>query len=52
MVLFGDIDARKHFRSLALQFGVDFEPYHHELTDAASMYSFGGRPVVTSQNLF
>jgi hypothetical protein len=27
IIAFGDIDARKHFRSLALKFGVDYEPF-------------------------
>jgi len=29
IIAFGDIDARKHFRSLALKFGVDYEPFHY-----------------------
>ena len=27
LVAFGDIDARRHLRSLALKFGIDFEPF-------------------------
>lgn len=27
LVAFGDLDSRRHFRSLALSFGIDFEPF-------------------------
>ncbi len=52
LVAFADIDARRHFKGLALHFGIDYEPYHFELVDAQTMYSNGGKPVLMSQNLF
>jgi hypothetical protein len=27
MIAFGDLDSRRHFRNLALQFGIDYEPF-------------------------
>lgn len=33
LVAFGDVDARRHFRNLGLNFGIDFQPFHHELVD-------------------
>jgi hypothetical protein len=52
LVAFADIDARRHFKGLALYFGIDYEPYHYELVDAQTMYSNGGKPVLMSSNLF
>ena len=34
LVAFADIDARRHYKGLALLFGIDYEPYHFELADA------------------
>jgi len=52
MMVFGDIDARRHIRGLALHFGIDYEPFHYELEDVEKMYSHGGHPIVMSNNLF
>lgn len=49
---FGDVDARRHLRGLALSFGIDYEPFHYELVDVETMYSNGGQPVLMSSNLF
>ncbi len=27
LVAFGDVDARRHFRNLGLNFGIDFQPF-------------------------
>ena len=27
LVAFGDLDARRHFRNLGLNFGIDFQPF-------------------------
>lgn len=52
MMVFGDVDARRNLRGLALHFGVDYEPFHYELEDVETMYHYGGHPVVKSSNLF
>jgi len=52
LVAFGDIDSRKHLRNLALKFGVDYEPSHHELIDVEKMSMDAGRPLISSRNVF
>lgn len=52
LIAFGDIDSRRHLRNLALHFGVDYEPFHHELVDVEDMYTSMGHPWLYSSNLF
>jgi len=52
LIAFVDVDSRRHVRNLALQFGVDFEPFHSELVDVEQRLFHGGKPMLTSSNIF
>ena len=56
LMIFGDIDARRHTRKLANQFGVDFENYvsgikHMTLRALTYLYSFVSRAAFLPQRL-